>query len=175
MKSMNRNCLTETEEKQLLTSYTPTYDPEPVNGYLKIEERTSSNTNRANQDNSPRINRGTGYDNQRAVNVARAREKGSAKVWDAEQAGLEGCTDDESERTGMESTLFVHGTDSEVTTIQLQFWPIFDDEPMHKDDQDETDNLDQERDLLASLIQKLKCEIDDSKNRNKILESSNKE
>ncbi|GKC93442.1 hypothetical protein Tco_1158884, partial [Tanacetum coccineum] len=35
------------------------------------------------------------------------------------------------------------------------------------DDQDETDNLDQERDLLASLIQKLKCEIDDSKNQNK--------
>ncbi|GJX55577.1 retrovirus-related pol polyprotein from transposon TNT 1-94 [Tanacetum coccineum] len=35
---------------------------------------TSSNTSRANQDNSPRINRGTGYDNQRAVNVARARE-----------------------------------------------------------------------------------------------------
>ncbi|GKG02085.1 hypothetical protein Tco_0306790, partial [Tanacetum coccineum] len=35
-------------------------------------------------------------------------------------------------------------------------------------------NLDQERDLLASLIQKLKCEIDDSKIRNKFLESSNK-
>ncbi|GKF66822.1 hypothetical protein Tco_0193339, partial [Tanacetum coccineum] len=32
------------------------------------------------------------------------------------------------------------------------------------DDQDDTDELDQERDLLASLIQKLKCEIDDSKN-----------
>ncbi|GKF95645.1 hypothetical protein Tco_0288380, partial [Tanacetum coccineum] len=44
-----------------------------------------------------------------------------------------------------------------------------------QDDQDETDELDQERDLLASLIQKLKCEIDDNKNRNKILESSNKE
>ncbi|GJT65379.1 retrovirus-related pol polyprotein from transposon TNT 1-94 [Tanacetum coccineum] len=55
--------------------------------------------------------------------------------------------------------------------------PIFDDEPMHKvqnnndnynvfameNDQDETDDLDQERDLLASLIQKLKCKIDDSK------------
>ncbi|GJW51300.1 hypothetical protein Tco_0092651 [Tanacetum coccineum] len=44
-----------------------------------------------------------------------------------------------------------------------------------QDDQDETDDLDQERDLLASLIQKLKCEIDDSKNQNKFLESSNKE
>ncbi|GKB36475.1 hypothetical protein Tco_0881417 [Tanacetum coccineum] len=43
-----------------------------------------------------------------------------------------------------------------------------------QDDQDNADDLDQECDLLASLIQKLKCEIDDSKNQNKILESSNK-
>ncbi|GKE35680.1 hypothetical protein Tco_1455002, partial [Tanacetum coccineum] len=42
---------------------------------------TSSNTNRANQDNTPRINRGTGYDNQRALNVARAREN-EADWWD---------------------------------------------------------------------------------------------
>ncbi|GJZ35574.1 hypothetical protein Tco_0581391 [Tanacetum coccineum] len=40
-------------------------------------------------------------------------------------------------------------------------------------DQDD-DDLAKERDLLASLIDKLKCEIDDSKNRNKFLESSNK-
>nr|GEY15178.1 hypothetical protein [Tanacetum cinerariifolium] len=38
------------------------------------------------------------------------------------------------------------------------------------DDQDDTDELDQERDLFASLIEKLKCEIDDSKNYNKSLE-----
>nr|GEX47518.1 hypothetical protein [Tanacetum cinerariifolium] len=42
----------------------------PTNNSL----RTSSNTSRANQDNSPRINRGTGYDNQRIVNVAEAME-----------------------------------------------------------------------------------------------------
>ncbi|GJX50303.1 hypothetical protein Tco_0277148 [Tanacetum coccineum] len=42
-----------------------------------------------------------------------------------------------------------------------------------QDNQDDTDELDQERDLLASLIEKLKCEIDDNKNRNKFLESSN--
>nr|GEX58900.1 hypothetical protein [Tanacetum cinerariifolium] len=36
--------------------------------------RTSSNTSRTNQDNSSRINRGTGYDNQRIVNVVGARE-----------------------------------------------------------------------------------------------------
>ncbi|GKD32520.1 hypothetical protein Tco_1248029 [Tanacetum coccineum] len=43
-----------------------------------------------------------------------------------------------------------------------------------QDDQDDTEELDQERDLLASLIEKLKCEIYDSKNRNKYLETSNK-
>nr|GFA93502.1 hypothetical protein [Tanacetum cinerariifolium] len=42
----------------------------PTNNNL----RTSSNTSRANQDNSPRINRGAGYENQRNGNVARARE-----------------------------------------------------------------------------------------------------
>nr|GFC41752.1 hypothetical protein [Tanacetum cinerariifolium] len=34
----------------------------------------SSNTSRANQDNSPRINRNAGYENQRIGNVAEARE-----------------------------------------------------------------------------------------------------
>ncbi|GJV73750.1 hypothetical protein Tco_1493745 [Tanacetum coccineum] len=40
-------------------------------------------------------------------------------------------------------------------------------------DQDDKD-LARERALLASLIKKLKCEINDSKNHNKLLESSNK-
>nr|GEZ94728.1 hypothetical protein [Tanacetum cinerariifolium] len=42
----------------------------PTNNNL----RTSSNTSRANQDNSLRINRGVGYENQRFGNVAGARE-----------------------------------------------------------------------------------------------------
>nr|GEV16968.1 hypothetical protein [Tanacetum cinerariifolium] len=41
-------------------------------------------------------------------------------------------------------------------------------------DQDNADDLDNERKLLASLIEKLKREIHDSKNRNKFLETSNK-
>nr|GFC78544.1 hypothetical protein [Tanacetum cinerariifolium] len=39
----------------------------PTNNNL----RTSSNTSRSNQDNSLRINRSTGYENQRIGNVAR--------------------------------------------------------------------------------------------------------
>nr|GEV12736.1 hypothetical protein [Tanacetum cinerariifolium] len=42
----------------------------PTNNNL----RTSSNTSRANQDNSPRINRSVGYENQRIGNFAGARE-----------------------------------------------------------------------------------------------------
>ncbi|GJY31689.1 putative ribonuclease H-like domain-containing protein [Tanacetum coccineum] len=42
------------------------------------------------------------------------------------------------------------------------------------DDQDDTNDLAKERDLLTSLIEKLKCEIDDIKNRNKFFESLNK-
>nr|GEW65830.1 hypothetical protein [Tanacetum cinerariifolium] len=41
-------------------------------------------------------------------------------------------------------------------------------------DQDDDDDLANERGLLAFLIEKLKCEIDDNKNRNKFLETSNK-
>ncbi|GKE26022.1 hypothetical protein Tco_1441406, partial [Tanacetum coccineum] len=39
---------------------------------------------------------------------------------------------------------------------------------------DQDDDLAKERDLLASLIEQLKCEIDDSKNQNKLLKLSNK-
>ncbi|GJU09170.1 hypothetical protein Tco_1125600 [Tanacetum coccineum] len=231
--------------KAIVTSSAPTYDPEPATvtedeemskekeidklmalislSFKKIYKptnnnlRTSSNTSRANQDNSPRINRGTGYDNQRAVNVAGARENVGDWKYD---------TDDESDDQELEAHYMYMAQLQEVTPDQVDnSGPIFDDEPMHKvqnnndnynvfamenehpeqpessndiylaeqgdtnitiassdicydraqDDQDETDDLDQERDLLASLIQKLKCEIDDSKNRNKFLESSNKE
>nr|GFA16329.1 hypothetical protein [Tanacetum cinerariifolium] len=48
----------------------------------------------------------------------------------------------------------------------------YDREKVDQDDND--DDLSNERELLASLIEKLKCEIDDSKNRNKFLETSNK-
>nr|GEV59518.1 copia protein [Tanacetum cinerariifolium] len=42
------------------------------------------------------------------------------------------------------------------------------------DQNDDENDLAKERELLASLIEKLKCEIDESKNRNKLLETSNK-
>ncbi|GKB97245.1 integrase, catalytic region, zinc finger, CCHC-type containing protein [Tanacetum coccineum] len=275
--STERNSLPETVEKAIVHLLLLTYDTElltkiykPTNNNL----RSSSNTSRANQDNSPRINKGTGYDHQRAVNVAGARENVGTPVvqksgiqcynckeyghvsrecqkpkrvkdaayhkekmllckqeeagvqLNAEQADWKDDTDDESEEQELEAHYMYMAQLQEVTPDSVDTsGPIFDDEPMHKvqnnndnynvfamenehpeqpessndiylaeqgdtnitidssdicydraqDDQDETDDLDQERDLLASLIQKLKCEIDDSKNRNKFLESSNKE
>nr|GEX07351.1 hypothetical protein [Tanacetum cinerariifolium] len=51
----------------------------------------------------------------------------------------------------------------------------YDREQIDQNDDDDDDNdLANERELLASLIEKLKCEINDSKNRNKYLETSNK-
>nr|GEV40756.1 hypothetical protein [Tanacetum cinerariifolium] len=47
---------------------------EKINKPTNNNLRTSSNTSRAHQDNNLRINKGTGYDNQRVVNIAWARE-----------------------------------------------------------------------------------------------------
>ncbi|GJT60490.1 hypothetical protein Tco_1004023 [Tanacetum coccineum] len=60
--------LAQTDHNKLLPEIEKIY--KPTNNNL----RTSSNTSRANQDNIPRINRGTGYNNQRVSNVAGARE-----------------------------------------------------------------------------------------------------
>ncbi|GJZ99957.1 hypothetical protein Tco_0672508 [Tanacetum coccineum] len=187
----------------------------PTNNNL----RTSLNTSRANQDYSPRINSGTGYENQRVVNVAGAREN-------VEQDDLKDDTDDESNDQELEAHYMYMAQIQKVTPDAANnSGPIFNAEPLHKvqnnndnynvfaiknehpeqpesvndiylekqggtnitidsldmcydrehDDQDDTDELDQEHDLLASLIQKLKCKIDDNKNHNKFLETSNKD
>nr|GFA01562.1 hypothetical protein [Tanacetum cinerariifolium] len=199
----------------------------------------------ANPENSLRISRGTGYDNQRIVNVAGAKETKPKLVKDAayhkekmllckqeedefqlnaEQADWKDDTDDEPEDQELEAHYMYMAQIQEVTPdADDNSGPIFDTEPLqqvqnndnynvfaieseHLDesksihntypieqyehnviidsldmsydreqiDQDDDHDLANERHLLASLIKKLKCEIDDSKNRNKILETSNK-
>nr|GEV40421.1 retrovirus-related Pol polyprotein from transposon TNT 1-94 [Tanacetum cinerariifolium] len=124
--------------------------------------RTLSNISRANQDNSPRINRGTGYDNQRIVNVTRARETVG-----------KGCSLSQGkDAIELEAHYMYMAQIQEVTPDAANnYGPIFDTDPLQKNDDDDLAN---EHDLLASLIEKLKCEIDDSKNRDKFLETSNK-
>nr|GEZ69739.1 hypothetical protein [Tanacetum cinerariifolium] len=179
--------------------------------------RTSSNTSQANQDNSPRISRGTGYENQRIGNVAGTRET-------VEQADWRDDTDDESEDQELEAHYMYMAQIQEVTPdVADNSRPIFDSKPLQKVsnddnynvfaiesehpekskfvndtypieqdelnvitdsldmsydreqiDQDDDDDLANEHELLASLIEKLKCKIDDSKSHNKFLETSNK-
>nr|GEY09623.1 integrase, catalytic region, zinc finger, CCHC-type, peptidase aspartic, catalytic [Tanacetum cinerariifolium] len=156
----------------------------PTNNNL----RTSSNTNKANQDNSLRINRGTGYDNQRIVNVVGARENvevtpnaadNSGPIFDSEPLQKVSNNDNynvfaiESEHPeqskSVNDTYPIEQDEHNVIIDSLDI--SYDREHV---DQDDDDDLANERDLLASLIEKLKCEIDDNKNHNKFLETSNK-
>nr|GEV73994.1 hypothetical protein [Tanacetum cinerariifolium] len=195
--------------------------------------RTSSNTSRANQDNSPRINKNDGYENQWIGNVAGARETVGSTVEEAriqlnaEQADWRDDTDDdELKDQELEAHYMYMAQLPEVSPDVADSGPIFDDEPLQKvsnddhhnvfsiesthpeqsesvldtypidqdaqnviidsldmnydreeidqNDDNDDNNLAKERELLASLIEKLKCEIDESKNRNKFLETSNK-
>nr|GEY71243.1 hypothetical protein [Tanacetum cinerariifolium] len=150
----------------------------PTNNNL----RTSSNTSRANQDNSPRINRNAGYKSQRSGNVVGAREKillckqeEAGIQLNVEQADWKDDTDDESDDQELEAHYMYMAKVQVVSPDAVDSGPIFDTEPEQKIDQNNEDtDLAKERELLASLIEKLKCEIDESKNRNKFLETSNK-
>ncbi|GJU44302.1 integrase, catalytic region, zinc finger, CCHC-type containing protein [Tanacetum coccineum] len=161
----HRNSLPETEEKQLLPLLLLLMDPnlltvtkiemskekeidklmalislsfkkiyKPTNNNL----RTSSNTSRANQDNSLRINRDTGYDNKRAVNVAGARENVEFKLLQIQLTIL-----DQSLMMRPIISNDIYLTEQGDTNITIDSLDICYDRA--QDDQDETDDLDQER------------------------------
>nr|GEY16431.1 hypothetical protein [Tanacetum cinerariifolium] len=124
----------------------------PTNNNL----RTSSNTSRANQDNSPRISRGTRecQKPKRAKDATYRKEKmllckqeEAGFQLSAEQADWRDDTDDESKDQDLEAHY--------MYMAQIQ-------------ENDDDDDLSNERDLLASLIEKLKCEINDSKNHKRL-------
>ncbi|GJW06435.1 gag-pol polyprotein [Tanacetum coccineum] len=113
--SRQQHAATKNRGKAIVTSSTPTYDQAPVmaadddemskekeidklmalisQSFKKIYKptnnnlRNSSNTSRANQDNTLKIDRGTRYDNQRAVNVAGARANVGTQV--VQQSGIQ--------------------------------------------------------------------------------------
>nr|GFC56959.1 hypothetical protein [Tanacetum cinerariifolium] len=93
----------------------------------------------------------------------------------AEQADWKDDTDDESDDQELIARYMYMAKIQEVSPDAVDTGPIFDKEPEQKIDQNDEDaDLAEEGELLASLIEKLKCEIDESKNRNTFLETSNK-
>nr|GFA35995.1 hypothetical protein [Tanacetum cinerariifolium] len=91
----------------------------------------------------------------------------------SEQADWRDDTDDDELEDQELEAHYMYMTQLQVVSPDAaDSGPIFDDEPLQKNDDD--NDLAEERELIASLIKKLKCEIDENKNRNKILETSNK-
>ncbi|GKE03773.1 hypothetical protein Tco_1395791 [Tanacetum coccineum] len=157
--------------KAIVTSSAPTYDPEPdtvteddeMSKDKEIDKlmaliSLSENVEEAGVQLNAEQAVGNG------IQCYNCKEYGHLN---AEQADWKDDTDDEPESSN--DIYLAEHSDTNITIDSLDI--CYD---RVQDDQDDTDDLDQERDLLASLIQKLKCEIDDSKNRNKFLESSNK-
>nr|GEU61946.1 hypothetical protein [Tanacetum cinerariifolium] len=202
----SQQAATKNKGKVIINYSTPTYDQEPAM-VTDDDKITSSNTSRANQDNTLRINKGTGYDNQRTINVAGARENVDAEMGkgcslsQGKNAIIQEVTLDAADNSrhifDVEALQKVQNDNDNYNVFaNKREYPeqpesvndtYLDEQDEHniiinsldvsldreQDDQDD-DDLAKERDLLSSLIEKLKCEINDNKDRNKILESSNK-
>nr|GEV39643.1 hypothetical protein [Tanacetum cinerariifolium] len=140
---------------------------------------TSSNTSQANHDNSPRINRGVGYENQRIGNVVGARETVGTTV--VQKSGIQcyNCKEfgyvakecqkpkrvkdaayhrekmllyDESEDQELEAHYMYTAQIQEVSPYATDSRPIFDSEPVQKINQNDDDaDLDNEHSLKSQL------------------------
>nr|GFC32211.1 hypothetical protein [Tanacetum cinerariifolium] len=120
--------------------------------------RTSSNTSRANQDNSPRIHKNTGYEGQRSDIVAGARDTVGSSMkpkrakdaayhrekmllckqeedgiqLNAKQADWKDDTDDESDDQELEAHYMYMAKLQQVSPDVVDSGPIFDKEPEQK-------------------------------------------
>nr|GEZ29933.1 hypothetical protein [Tanacetum cinerariifolium] len=176
----------EKEIDRLMALISPSFKKiyKPTNNNLK----TSSNTSRANQKYIIRINRGTRYDNHKAVNVGGARENVEVTLDVADNSGPILDTKPLQKVQNNDDNYNVFANDREHTEqpesindtyLKEQGDTNITIDSLDKSTNGETvdqdvDDLARERELLASLIDKLKCKIYYSKNHNKLLESSNK-
>nr|GFC06330.1 hypothetical protein [Tanacetum cinerariifolium] len=110
----------------------------PTNNNL----RTSSNTSKENQDNSLRINRSAGYENQRISNAAGlgrlekmllCKQEEAVIQLNVEQADWRDDTDDdELKDQDLEAYYMYMAQLQEVSPNAADSGPIFDDEPLQK-------------------------------------------
>nr|GFA26317.1 hypothetical protein [Tanacetum cinerariifolium] len=137
--------------------------------------RTSSNTTRANQDNSPRIHRNAGYEGQRNGTVAGVRDTvGSSMV---QKSGIQCYNCKEYGHIARECQKPKRAKDAAYHREKMLLYAqnvLIESEDMNYDDdqieQNEEDvDLAKERELLASLIAKLKY----FKTKNKSLTEAN--
>nr|GFC59383.1 hypothetical protein [Tanacetum cinerariifolium] len=94
----------------------------PTNNNL----RTSSNTSRANQDNSPRINSNAGK------KMLLCKQKEAGIQLNTEQANWKDDTDDESDDQKLEAHYMCMAKVQEVSPNVVDSGPIFDTEPEQK-------------------------------------------
>nr|GEX55605.1 hypothetical protein [Tanacetum cinerariifolium] len=197
----SQQATTRNRGKEIVNYPQPIYDQEPS---MVVEDDETSKDKEIDKLIALINLSSTGYENQRIGNVARAREtvarecQKPKRVKDAayhsekmllykqEEAGIQlnvekadwrDETDDESEDQELEAQYMYMAQLQEVSPDAADSGPIFNAEPLQKIDQnddDDDDDLTNERELLASLIEKLKCEINDNKHRNKFLKTSNK-
>nr|GEZ13038.1 hypothetical protein [Tanacetum cinerariifolium] len=184
----SQQAATRNRGKTIVNTPPPIYDQEPT--------MVAEDDEIANQDNTSRINRGTGYVNQRVVHVAGARENvGTQVVQQSEIQCYNYAADNSGPIFDAEPLQKVPNNDNyNVFAIKSDHpkqpesvndtYPIEQDEhnviidsldmSYDREQVNHDDDLAKERDLVDSLIEKLKCKINDNKNRNKFLETSNK-
>ncbi|GJY85575.1 retrovirus-related pol polyprotein from transposon TNT 1-94 [Tanacetum coccineum] len=137
---------TRNREKAIVTSIAPTYDPEPATVTEDEEMSKEKEIDKLMALISLSINKGTGYDNQRAVNVAGARENVGTPV--VQKSGIQcynckeyGHVSRECQKLKRvkdaayhkEKMLLCKQEEAGVTPDPVDnSRPIFDDEPMHK-------------------------------------------
>nr|GFD34911.1 hypothetical protein [Tanacetum cinerariifolium] len=123
--------------------------------------RTSSNTSRANHDNSPWIHKNAGYEHQRLGNVAGARETvGSTVVQNDDHYDVFAIECQHPEQSESVHKTYLIEQDAHNVIIESVDMN-YDSEQIDQNNEDA--DLAKERELLASLIEKLKCEIDETK------------
>nr|GEU73531.1 retrovirus-related Pol polyprotein from transposon TNT 1-94 [Tanacetum cinerariifolium] len=153
--SRSQQAATRNRGKAIVNSPQPIYDQEPA--MVAEDDETS------NQDNSPRINRSVGYENQRTGNVAGARETKPKRPKDAayhkekmllckqEEAGIQlnakqadwrdDTDDDELEDQELEAHYMYMAQLQEVSLDAADSGPIFDDEPLQQVSNDDHYNV----------------------------------